>query len=80
MDFSFFYVKRVENILYFSKYYKKLNSLLNNPDLIKFLKDSGYVVIFKPHPNLNEYVHLFDFNEYVKLGIIEKDGDRKLHI
>ena len=58
-----------ENQIKNSKYYKKLNSLLNNPDLIKFLKDSGYAVIFKPHPNLNEYVHLFDFNEYVKLDV-----------
>lgn len=49
-----------------SEYFKKLNSFLNNKDLIEYLKKYDYEIIFKPHLNLYPYLHLFDINDYIK--------------
>jgi len=37
-----------------------LNNLFNNEKLIEAAKQFGYTLIFKPHPELNEIIHLFD--------------------
>ena len=49
-----------------SEYFQRLNSLLNSEDLIEFAQKNDFKIIFKPHPNLIEYLHLFDRNDYVK--------------
>lgn len=54
-----------ENQIKDSKYFKGMNSLLNNDKLIEFLKDNNYEIVFRPHQNLKEYSHLFSMNEYV---------------
>ena len=48
-----------------SKYFKGLNNLLNNKELIEYSKIKGYKIIFKPHPNLFKFIHLFDLNENI---------------
>lgn len=48
-----------------SKYFKGLNNLLNNKELIEYSKINGYKIIFKPHPNLFKFIHLFDLNENI---------------
>ena len=50
-----------------SQHFKRFNSLINNERLIEAAKKYGYEVIFKPHPNIYEYIDLFDRNDYVKI-------------
>ncbi|WP_407379363.1 CDP-glycerol glycerophosphotransferase family protein [Methanobrevibacter sp.] len=50
-----------------SQYFKKFNSLINNEKLIEAAKQYGYEIIFKPHPNVYDYINLFDRNENVKI-------------
>lgn len=49
-----------------SAYFKRINSLINNEDLIEYAKKHDYEIIFKPHINLYKYLDLFDRNDYVK--------------
>ena len=57
------YLQKSEYSLKNSKYFKGLNSLLNNDELISYAKDNGYKIVFKPHPNLANFIYLFDLNE-----------------
>ena len=41
-------------------YFLRLNSLFNNKKLISATEEYGYKLIFKPHPELKEIIHLFD--------------------
>ncbi len=50
-----------------SEYFKTLNSLINNEDLIRIAKKYDYEIIFKPHPMVYEYIELFDTNDYVTI-------------
>ena len=50
-----------------SDYFKAINSLINNEDLIDLAKKSDYKVIFKPHPMVYDYIDLFDTNDYVEI-------------
>ncbi len=50
-----------------SQYFKKFNSLINNERLIEAGKKYGYEIVFKPHPNVYDYINLFDRNENVKI-------------
>ena len=43
-----------------SEYYKRWNSILNNKELNDILKKNEFELIFKPHPNVNKFIHLFD--------------------
>lgn len=55
-----------ENQIISSNYFKKINSLINNEKFIDLAKSKGYKIIFKPHPNVYKFIHLFDRNDYVK--------------
>ena len=46
-----------------SKYFIELNKLLKNEDLIRFAKEKGYEIIFKPHPKLFKFIDIFDLSE-----------------
>lgn len=50
-----------------SEYFKRFNSLINNPILIEKAKEHDYEIIFKPHPNVYDFIELFDENDYVKI-------------
>ena len=56
------------NKIYESEYYKTINSFLNNENLRVLLEDKGYTLIFKPHPELMEYIELFDIPSYVEIS------------
>ncbi len=43
-----------------TNYFKRINNLFNNEKLIKMAKKYGYKLIFKPHPEIKEIIHLFD--------------------
>lgn len=51
-----------------SEYFKRFNSLINNPVLIEKAKENNYEIIFKPHPNVYKFIELFDENDYVKIS------------
>ena len=51
-----------------SEYFKRFNSLINNPLLIEKAKENNYEIIFKPHPNVYNFIGLFDENDYVKIA------------
>ena len=50
-----------------SEFFKKFNSLINNEELIEAAKKYGYEIIFKPHPNVYDFIDLFDRNKDVKI-------------
>ena len=56
-----------ENYIKNSEYFKHINSLINNEDLIRLAKEKGYSIIFKPHHFVYEFIDLFDKNDYVKI-------------
>lgn len=58
-----------------SEFFKRFNSLINNQRLIDFAADNNYEIIFKPHPELNRYLDLFDKNYFVKFGYDKKYQD-----
>ena len=55
-----------------SQYFKHFNSLINNKKLINEASNHGYDIIFKPHPELLDYLELFDTNTYVKIDFYKK--------
>lgn len=50
-----------------TEYFKKFNSLINNEKLINKAKEYNYEIIFRPHPNVYNFIELFDENDYVKI-------------
>lgn len=50
-----------------SEYIRRLNSLLNNEELIYYCKNNDFKIIFKPHPNLYDYLEFITPNEYVEI-------------
>lgn len=52
-------------------FFHAFNNLLNDDDLLDFLESEGYKMVFKPHPNLNKFIHLFDRNTDV--DFIDRD-------
>ena len=50
-----------------SEFFKKFNSLINNNELIEAAEKYGYEIIFKPHPNVYDFIDLFDRNNVVKI-------------
>ena len=51
-----------------SEYFKRFNSLINNPLLIEKARENNYKIIFKPHPNVYNFIEHFDENDYVKIA------------
>ena len=58
-----------------SEFYKRFNSLINNDRLIDYAIENNYQIVFKPHPELNRFLYLFDKNFYVKFGYNVKYQD-----
>ena len=50
-----------------SEYFYHINSLINNEELMEIAKKHDYKIIFKPHPRVYDYIHLFDTNDYVTI-------------
>ena len=55
-----------------SEFFKTVNSLINNKDLINLARQYGYKIIFKPHPMVYDYIDLFDTNEYIEIDELSK--------
>lgn len=50
-----------------TEYFKRFNSLINNEKLIEKAKEYGYEIIFRPHPNVYNFIGLYDKNDYVTI-------------
>ena len=50
-----------------TEYFHRFNSLINNERLIKKAKEYDYEIIFRPHPNVYNFIELYDENDYVKI-------------
>lgn len=58
--------------VYNSEYFKRFNSLINNEKLIEYASKKGYEIVLKPHPELLDYIDLFNKNDYVKIDFYKK--------
>ena len=50
-----------------TEYFQRFNSLINNKKLIQKAKEHSYEIIFRPHPNVYNFIELYDQNDYVKI-------------
>ena len=50
-----------------TEYFQRFNSLINNEKLIEKAKEYNYEIIFRPHPNVYNYIKLYQKNDYVKI-------------
>ena len=50
-------------------FFKHYNELLNDDKLISALEDKGYRLVFKPHPNLNKFIPLFNKDKHVEFDL-----------
>ena len=64
-----------EETLIHSEYYTRINSLINNEELIQKAKEKGYEIVLKMHPNAAEYIDLFEKNDYVKFDTVTRYHD-----
>ena len=53
-----------------SEYFHYLNSFLNNSELLEMCK-KGYRIVFKPHPELNQFIDLFDIPKEIHVSFDE---------
>ena len=59
--------KRSNEYIVQTEYFRTFNSLINNEKLIKFARENDYEIIFRPHPNVYNFIEEFDKNDYVKI-------------
>ena len=50
-----------------SKNHLRINGLINNEKLLKYLKDNDHVLVFRPPSEISECIDLFDIPEEVRL-------------
>lgn len=55
-----------------TEYFKRFNTLINDEEIINTAKEYNYEIIFKPHPNVYEFIDMFDENDYVKIDYESK--------
>ena len=52
-----------------TNFFKTFNALINDKVLLDYLSSKGYRLVFKPHPNLNKYIGLFDRDSRVEFDL-----------
>ena len=52
-----------------TSFFKTFNGLINDGNLLDYLSSKGYKLVFKPHPNLNKYIGLFDKDNRVEFDL-----------
>ena len=73
------YLRGNKEVFLSSEYFKSLNGLLSSEKLITLADKYGYQIIFKPHPELDQFIEdsderyrdLLDINENIKLSTEE---------
>ena len=74
------YLAGNKGIFLASDYFKSLNDLLKDDELINMAEKQGYEIVFKPHPNLEKvirdtderFIDLFDIHDKIR---ISREGD-----
>ena len=51
-----------------TNFFNGINEVLNDRELLEFIKSNGYKFIFKPHRNILKFAHLFDIPADVEFG------------
>ncbi|WP_455645471.1 CDP-glycerol:glycerophosphate glycerophosphotransferase [Methanosphaera sp.] len=64
-----------EELFIQSDYYEMINSFLNNEKLKNLLKEHGYKLILKPHPQLEKHLDSFNFPDDVIISTKESYQD-----
>ena len=54
-----------EDYIMDSPYFKRINGMFNNKKLIEAAEKYGYKLIFKPHPEIIQFVNLFDSDNII---------------
>ena len=54
-----------EDYIMDSPYFKRINGMFNNKKLIEAAEKYGYKLIFKPHPEIIQFVNLFDCDNII---------------
>lgn len=49
-------------------YFKAINDLLNDKELLEFIKSKNYKLVFKPHRNILKFINAFNIPQEVQLG------------
>ena len=52
-----------------TNFFKTFNNLINDNVLLDYLSSKGYKLVFKPHPNLNKYIDLFNKDSRVEFDL-----------
>lgn len=58
-----------------SNFFNTFNELINDKDLLDYLDENDYKLIFKPHPNLNKFIKLFDKDKRVDFDLNDLNSD-----
>ncbi|WP_297981991.1 CDP-glycerol glycerophosphotransferase family protein [uncultured Methanobrevibacter sp.] len=58
-----------------TRFFNVFNSLINDKELLDCLDKAGYRLVFKPHPNLNKYINLFDRDSRVEFDLSDLNSD-----
>lgn len=58
-----------------STFYKTFNRLINDNDLLDYLEKHHYKLVFKPHPNLNRFIKLFDKDFRVEFDLHDLNNE-----
>lgn len=49
-------------------YFKAINDVLNDKELLEFIKSKNYKLVFKPHRNILKFINAFNIPQEVQLG------------
>ena len=52
-----------------TNFFNTFNELINDEVLLDYLASKGYKLVFKPHPNLNKYINLFNQDSRVEFDL-----------
>ena len=58
-----------------SSFFKRFNRLLNDDVLLSYLEENNYKLVFKPHPNLNKFLKLFDKDDRVDFDLNDLNNE-----
>ena len=60
-----------------SNFFKTFNRLINDNDLLDYLEENEYRLVFKPHPNLNKFIKLFNKDKRVDFDLNDLNNDHE---
>ena len=58
-----------------STFFNTFNELINDKNLLDYLEENNYKLVFKPHPNLNKFIKLFDKDKRVDFDLKDLNNE-----